>query len=500
VLTYHNDNMRTGQYLVETTLTPANVTSATFGLLRILPADSAVDATPLVATKVLIGGVSHNVVYVATENDSVYAYDADAGTALLHVSLLGSGETPSDTRSCGQILPAIGITATPVIDRNVGTNGTLYVVAMSKDSSGNYYQRLHALDLTTLTDRVPAVVVQATSAGSGANAVSGVVTFHAGDYKERGALLAVNGQVYTVWGSHCDNMPYSGWIIAYDEATLAQTAALDYTPNGSQGATWDVAGLAADSTGVLYGLAGNGTFDTTLTASGFPSQSDYGNAALKVASSANSLSITDYFAVPNTVSESAGDVDLGSGSPLLLPDQIDAAGATRHLLIGAGKDGDVLLIDRDNMGKFNASTNTAYQHVASLLPGGMFSAFAYFNGTLYTADVGGSLKAFTLTLAQLPASPTSQSSATFAYPGTSPAISANGTTNAILWTALSNGSGAAVLHAYNPANLSVEYYNSTQAANGRDGFGYGGKFVTPVIANGKVFLGTPNGVAMFGPR
>jgi hypothetical protein len=499
VLTYHNDNMRTGQYLVETTLTPANVTSATFGLLQVLSADNPVDAAPLIATKVLIGGVSHNVIYIATENDSVYAYDADTGgTALAHVSLLGTGETPSDTHSCGQVMPQIGITATPVIDRNVGANGTLYVVAMSKDSSGNYYQRLHALDLTTLADRLPATVIQATAAGSGANAVSGVITFHPGDYKERGALLAANGQIYTVWGSHCDDSPYNGWIIAYDETTLAQTAALNYTPHGSQGAIWNVAGLAADSAGAIYGLAGNGTFDTTMSASGFPTLADYGNAALKLTATASTLTITDYFATPNTVSESTGDDDLGSGSPLLLPDQLDATGTTRHLLIGAGKDGNVLLLNRDNLGKFNASTTTAYQQVASLLPGGLFSAFAYFNNTVYVAPVGGSLKAFQLTNALLPASPTSQTTATFAYPGSSPAISANGTTNAILWTLLSNGSAAAVLHAYNPANLGVEYYNSTQAAGGRDAFGNGEKFITPVIANGKVYVGTPNGVAVFG--
>jgi hypothetical protein len=435
---------------------------------------------------------------VATENDSVYAYDAQTGAALLHVSLLASDETPSDTRSCDQVQPAIGITSTPVIARSVGANGTIFVVAMSKDSSGGYHQRLHALDLSTLAARVPAVEVTATAAGNSPNGSGGNVTFGPGDYKERGALLAANGQIYTSWASHCDDAPYNGWIIAYNEATLAQTAVLNYTPNGSQGGIWNVGGLAADSAGAVYAMAGNGTFDTTLTSTGFPNKGDYGNAVMKLIAGPSSLTVADYWTASNSVSESASDVDLGSGSPLLLPDQTDASGTVRHLFIGAGKDGNVLLLDRDSLGKFNANSSTAYQRVASLLPGGLFSAFAYFNGSVYTADINGTLKEFKLTAALLPASPSSQSTATFGYPGSSPSVSASGTSNAILWTLKSGTSGAAVLHAYNPANLQQEYYNSTQAANNRDGFGNGEKYITPVVANGEVFVGTPTGVAVFG--
>jgi hypothetical protein len=417
---------------------------------------------------------------------------------LAQVSLLAKGETPSDTHGCGQVEPEIGITATPVIDRSVGANGTLYVVAMSEDSSGTYFQRLHALDLATLADRMPAVAIQATAPGTGANSANGVVTFKPGQYKERGALLALGGQIYTVWASHCDFMPYNGWVIAYSEATLAQTAVLNYTPNGTMGAIWNVAGLAADSAGMLYGLAGNGTFDATLGSNGFPAHADFGNAVLKLSASGGALTVADYFAAPNTVSESAQDLDLGSGSPLVLPDQADAKGATRHLLIGAGKDGNVLLLDRDNLGKFNPSASTAYQILGGELPGGLFSAFAYFNGSVYTADVGGTLKAFAVSHALLSATPTSQSTATFARPGASPAVSANGSSDAIVWAVSSPAGAPAVLHAYNPANLQQEYYNSTQAANSRDAFGNGEKFITPVIANGKVFIGTPSGVAMFG--
>ncbi len=367
-----------------------------------------------------------------------------------------------------------------------------------RDSSGNYHQRLHALDLATLADRIPATTISATASGTGSDSSSGILTFEPGHYKERGALLALNGIVYTVWASHCDVAPYSGWILAFDESSLARSATLDYVPNGSQGAIWNVAGLAADSAGALYAMAGNGTFDTTLTNTGFPVGGDFGNSVMKLTSTGTAISVADFYAASNTVSESNADRDLGSGSPMLLPDLTDASGTTRHLLIGAGKDGNVLLLDRDDLGKFNASADTIYQRLVGALSGGLFSAFAYYNGNVYVADVGGTLKAFSLTQAQLSASPTSQSSATFPYPGSSPSISANGTTNAILWALTSAPDSAAVLHAYNPANLAQEYYDSTQAAGGRDGFGNGEKYVTPVVANGKVFVGTPNGVAVFG--
>jgi hypothetical protein len=225
------------------------------------------------------------------------------------------------------VQPETGITATPVIDRSVRAQRNVV-----RGGDG-----LHALDLATLADRMPAALIQATAPGSGANSTNGVLTFKPGQYKERGALLAVNGQIYTVWASPCDFMPYNGWVIAYSEATLARTAVLNYTPNGTMGAIWNVAGLAADSAGALYGLAGNGTFDATLGSNGFPVRADFGNAALKLSAGASTLTVADYFAAPNTVAESTQDVDLGAASPLVLPDQADANGATRHLLIGAAR-------------------------------------------------------------------------------------------------------------------------------------------------------------------
>jgi hypothetical protein len=500
VLTYHDDAMRSGQNLTETVLTPANVTSSGFGLLHLLTADGLVDAAPLVVSKLTISGVAHTVVYVATENDSVYAYDADSYALLKQVSLLGAGETSSDARGCSQVVPEIGITATPVIDRSAGPNGTMFVVAMSKDASGTYYQRLHALDLVTLADRIPPAVIQASYPGS-AYGSGGQVAFVPDQYKERGALLLSQGQIFTSWASHCDGGAYNGWIIAYDESALTQSQVLNLTPNGAQGGIWDVAGLAADSAGALYTLLGNGIFDTTLTASNFPSQQDYGNAAVKLSLSSGTLAVSDYFTTWDTTAESQGDVDLGSGSPLLLADQVDSTGTTRHLMLAAGKDTNLYLLDRDNMGKYNgnvASSDNIYQALHGALSQGVYSAPIYFNGSVYLAEVSGTLKQYALSAARLPSTPTTQSSVTFAYPGSSPAVSANGSSNAIVWAVESNPGSAAVLHAYNPANLAVEYYNSNQAAGGRDAFGNGNKFVTPVIANGKVFVGTPSGVAVFG--
>jgi len=236
VLTYHNDNSRTAQNLTETILTPANVNTMQFGLLHVLPADGLVDGQPLIASNLTVSGVLRNVVYVVTENDSVYSYDADTGAALVHVSVLGSGETPSDDRNCSQVVPQIGITSTPVIDRSAGPNGTIYVVAMSKNSAGAYVQRVHALDLVTLIERPNSPVeVQATYPGVGNNTV-GLLTFAPGQYEERAGLLLVNGTLYTAWTSHCDIGPYNGWIIGYEESTLAQSQVLNITPNGSDGA------------------------------------------------------------------------------------------------------------------------------------------------------------------------------------------------------------------------------------------------------------------------
>jgi len=500
VLTYHNDNARTGQDLNETILMPSNVNVNTFGKLFVIPVDGKVDAQPLFVANVAIpNNGTHNILIVATEHGSVFAFDADTGFQLWQVSTLQTGETTSDNRACDQVTPEIGITSTPVIDPNAGAHGTIYVVAMSKIGSGQYAQRLHALDLTTGGEEFGGPqTIQATAPGSGDNSSGGMVVFDPGQYKERSGLLLLNGVVYTAWASHCDIRPYTGWLMGFDQNTLAQTSVLNLTPNGNQGAFWNSgAGPAADANGNIFALEANGTFDATLNARGFPSQGDFGNSFLKISTTNRQLAVADYFAMFNAVAEDSTDTDLGSGGALLLPDVTDSSGATRHLAVGAGKDGNIYLADRDNMGKFIPANNSnIYQPVAGALSGSVFSMPAYFSGAIYYGAVGDNLKAFPISNARLPSSASSQSANAFPYPGATPSVSASGASNGIIWAADNNN--PAVLHAYDPADLSHELYNSNQAAGGRDQFGAGNKFITPMIARGKVYVGTTNGVAVFG--
>jgi outer membrane protein assembly factor BamB len=494
VVTFKNDLSRSGQNLTESVLTPTNVNSSTFGLLRNLKVDGKVDAQPLYLSKLNIGTATQNVVFVATEADSVYAFDADTGNPVWHVSLLGSGETLSDSHGCNQVVPNIGITSTPVIDRGAGPHGVLYAVAMSKDASGNYHQRLHALDVTTGAELFngPAEISATYSAAGN------TTSFEPGQYAERAALLLSNGVIYTTWTSHCDFPPYSGWIIGYDQNTLAQTGVLNIGPNSNAGPSIWMSGdgPAADAAGNIYLLSANGAFEPTLDANGFPNQQDYGNSFLRIAvSSGKALSVADYFTLSNEVAESSIDEDLGSGGEMLLPDLTDSGGTVRHLMVGAGKDGTVYVVNRDSMGKFNSSTNNIWQQLTRVLPGGIFSSPAFFNGTVYYADSGGSLKAFPITNARLGGASPSQSLTQFPFPGASPAVSANGTANGIVWA--HENSSVAVLHAYDASNLTHELYNSNQAGS-RDHFGAGNKFITPTIADGKVFVGSQNSVAVFG--
>jgi hypothetical protein len=500
VLTYHNDVHRTGQNLAETTLTTGNVNSATFGKLFQSALDGLVDAQPLYVAGVSIPNHgTHNVLIVATENDSLYALDADTGAQLWKVALLASGETASDNRGCSQVTPQIGITSTPVIALKAGTTeGAIFAVAMSKDASGNYHQRLHKRSLTTGSPLAAAVEITAKYPGTGADSTGGYVYFDPKQYKERSGLLLLGGVVYLGWASHCDHPPYTGWIMGYNATTLAQTSVIDVTPNGAEGAIWGAgAGLAADSSGYIYFLDANGTFDTTLNAQGFPANGDYGNAFIKLSTAGGQLTAADYFTMYNTTSESNGDVDLGSGGALVLPDMADANGQVQRLAIGAGKDSNIYLVNRDNMGKFSPANDSAiYQELDGVLPGGIWSMPAYYHGRVYFGAVGGPIRAFQFSKAVLSSTPVSTTGTTFPYPGATPSISANGTASGILWAVESNS--PAVLHAYLASNLAQELYNTSQAAGGRDQFGGGNKFMTPTIANGKVYVGTPNGVAAFG--
>ena len=377
VLTYHNDNARTGQNLLETILTPANVNSSQFGKLFTMAVDGKVDGQPLYVQRVTFPNkVVHSVVYVVTEHDSVYAFDAATpGPPLWQVSLLQGNETPSDSRNCGQVTPEIGITATPVIDLSVGPNGTMYVVAMSKNTT-SYFQRIHALNLATGAEQFSGPVnIQATYPGTGDGSTGGTVVFDPKQYKSRPGLLLVNGTVYTSWGSHCDIRPYTGWTIAYDARTLAQTSVFNFAPNGNEAAIWaSGAGPAADGFGNLYFQTANGTFDTALTPQGFPAKGDYGNSFVKLANANGKLNVLDYWTMYNSDSESSVDEDLGSGGVMLLPEQFDSFGQIRRLAVGAGKDRNVYVVDRDNMGKYDPTNNSnIYQSLPAGLSGPEFA-------------------------------------------------------------------------------------------------------------------------------
>jgi hypothetical protein len=500
VVTYHNDVGRTGQNLSETILTPDRVNAATFGLLGSFPVDGAVYAQPLHLSSVAIPGQGvSDVVYVATEHDSVYAFSATTGRPIWHVSLLQAGETPSDDHTCDGVTGEIGITSTPVIDRAAGA---LYVIGMSMNGSGQYFQRLHALDITTGRELFGGpTTIQASYPGTGDNSDGTNVTFDPSQYIERVGLLLLNGVVYTGWASICDWAPYTGWVMGFDASTLTMTSVLNLTPNGSQGAIWmSGSGFAADASGNIYFLEGNGTFDTTLDQNGFPISGDYGNAFIKL-STAGGLSVGDYFVMWNQADENANDIDLGSGGALLLPDLTDASGNTRHLAVGTGKDGIIYVVDRDSMGKFDPAANHIYQELDDVDT--VFSTPAYFNNTLYYGPVDTPIFAFGIVNAQVSSDgtygiPASQTGNSFGFPGATPSISANGAANGILWAVEFNDTDPAVLHAYDATDLSRELYNSGQAPAGRDILGPVNKFITPTIANGKVFVGTTSGVAVFG--
>jgi hypothetical protein len=496
VLTFHNDLARTGQNLAETTLTPANVNMQQFGKLFSYPVDGYVYAQPLYLPGVVIPGQgTYNVVFVATEHDTVYAFDADGSVTdpLWHVSFLdpASGVTTvpyQNVFGCTQIVPEIGITGTPVIDPD---SGTLYVVAMTMEVSGgttNYAHRLHALDLTTGAERPGSpVLIQAAVSGTGDRGAT--VNFIPRNYKSRPGVLLWKGVVYTSWSSHCDAGAYHGWLIGYDANTLTQVAVYNNTPNGSQGSFW-AAGAApsVDDQGNIYLDAGNGTFDADT---GGP---DLGETFIKLSTSGGGLSVVDYFTPFNQLDLNSRDVDTGSSGTLLLP---DSAGSPEHphLLTSAGKEGRIYLLDRDNLGQFQAGSDS---QIVQSLPGaltGMFSTPAFFNGTVYFSGGGDNLKAFPIANALFPSSPSSQSATKMGGLGSVPSVSANGATNGIVWVLESSGGGT--LRAYDAANLANELYNSNQN-RAQDALGSYVKFSTPTIADGKVYAGTQNSLAVYG--
>jgi len=526
VTTYHNDNFRTGQDTHETSLTTSNVNSSQFGKHVTYPVDGQVYAQPLYLPNVSMNGTAHNVVYVATENDSVYAFDADQTAAiapLWKTSFTGPNVTPVPAGDVftrypnHDIDPQIGITSTPVID--LATN-ILYVVAMTKEN-GQYFQRIHAIDVTTGAEKAGSpLAIQASVAGTGTDSSGGQVHFNVKTENQRPALLLLNGNVYISWASFGDTDPYHGWLIGYHYtgSALQQVGAGAYndTPNGTEGGIWMSGdGPAADSSGNMYLITGNGTYN--LNAGG----RDAGDSFLKL-STQNGLSVSDYFTPFNQSCLATADADLGSGGELLLPDQTNTAHP--HLIIGAGKEGRVYVVDRDNMGHFTSDPNlscgtsevnqtTSDKVVQELPPGtisGDFSTPAYWASTgherVYMSGIDDTLKAFQVDNDTLSSSPTSRTPESFAFPGVTPSVSANGNTNGIVWVVSPpascsgngcNPNGPGILRAYDATNLGTELYNSTQNAS-RDQLDSYTKFSVPTIANGEVFVGTHTSLSIYG--
>jgi len=483
VLTYHNDLERTGHNLEERILTPWTVSSGQFGQLFSDTVDGPVYAQPLYMPEMNIPGKGvYDVVFVATEHDSVYAFDADgvATAPLWHVnftnSALGISTATAESLQCESIAPEIGITSTPVID---ATTGTLYVVAMtSEHSPDNYVQRLHALDVATGAERPGSPVeIQASTPGAGDGNTT--VRFKPGFYKQRPGLLLLNGVVYTAWSSHCDAGNYHGWLIGYDSKTLQQVVVYTDTPDWYAGSFWQSgAAPAADENGNIFIISGNGTF--TADHGG----SDLGESIIKL-STTNGLSVADYFTPFNNVLLSQKELDFGSSGTLLLP---RGTGSPAHpnLLVSGSKEGSIYLLDRDNMGHFQPNDDSQIVQSLPSAVGPIFGIPVYFNNTVYFSGADDVLKAFSIRDGLLSERPISQSVTTFPYPGTVPSISALGSQNGIVWLIDS----AAQLHAFDAMHLEKELYRAS--------VGSYVKFSTPTIASGKVYVGTMNSLVAFG--
>ena len=549
VFTHHNDLSRDGANTQEYALTSSTVNTTTFGKLFSCAVDGAVFTQPLWVPSVSINGAIHNVIFVATQHDTVFAFDADANPCVQYwqgsgslgeVNLLDTlhGGTAGETSvywndvgcrcGVGDIYPEVGVTGTPVIDP---TSNTMYLVSTSQNSAlGAFYQRLHALDLATGNEKFSAPVnIAASVPGNGDGSSGGMVSFNAQMQNQRPALALAGATVYVGWSAHEDASPWHGWLIGYNASNLQQQASVFNTsPNGGMGGIWASGGApAADSEGNIYVTTGNGVFDANNTT--MP-DNDFGDSVLQLAPSSVStpngenLTLVDWFTPDDQSYLANNDIDLGSGNPVLLPDQ--TSGPVPNLLVAIGKQGIVYLINRNDMGNFQPGSNQIVQSFPGS-PSGFYGTPAfwqnglYFAGSLDNTGSGDYLKLFTFnpSTGQFDTTPASQSAHYYNFPGASPSISSQGASNGIVWAIDASGYGyanpnagtncsqvpvpaacvgPAVLFAYDAGNLLLEYWDSTMAANNRDQAGNAVKFVPPTVANGKVYVSTRTEVDVYG--
>ena len=501
MITSQYDNSRTGANLHEATLTPANVNANQFGKLFSFKVDGAIYAQPLYVPRLEIPGKGvHDVVFVATEHDSVYAFDVEGPAApLWRVNFTnpaaGLSTVPGNDVQCPFIQPELGITSTPVIDLETGT---LYVLARTREgggvfSSNHYVQKLHALALTTGAEKFggPAEI-KASVPGRGAGSSGGQISFDPLHELDRAALLLSNGTIFLAWASSCDVGPYHGWMMAYDAQSLTQKAVWNASPDAGQSGIWaGDAGPAADAQGNVFVATGNGKFDAVTGGR------DYGDTLVRLGLDSQGLAVRDYFTPSEQAELDANDNDLGSGGPVVLPDQ---PGPHPHLLVVAGKGGTVYLIDRDRMGKYHEHRNSGLLQSVQL-NGSAFGAPAYWNGHVFYLASDDVLKDFAIESGRLKLA--AHGTTQFIDPGATPTISANGSRNGIVWVMSSKrwnepDGPRAVLHAYDAANVAHELYTSEQHST-RDAAGVGLRFNIPTVVDGRVFVGAKGELDVYGP-